>query len=343
MRFDEGVDLYLDDRQRSGHITSPESVRTYRFFLDHLAEVVGNRDPSTVGHQEIKVALARWPNPNTYAQARTAINVFYRWLIREGYVKSNPVARIEAPRARRRARRRLTRSEMRAVMDACRTPRERRVIWLLACTGLRNKEIRHLAGRHFARPGFIWVSPDIAKGGRERMVPIGPDLEPVAVEIIAAVALDELVLPSLRSFNPGVNTDMRPVPNPLSPDGLIDLVAGIAERAGIAHRVTPHQLRHYFGEAVTSAKGIHTAQELLGHASIQTTQIYAGKPSLDDLADAMKEIVFRLPAQTMAVRPVPGRAPVNSSSRDLDRVHGLGRLLVALKLSFRPLVKGGLA
>jgi integrase len=211
MKFSQAEDLYLDDRQRSGHITSPESVRTYRFFLDRLASDVGNRDPSLVGYQDIKRTLARWPNPNTYGQARTAINGMFKWLVAEGYVKTNPVDRIQAPRKKRVTRARLTKAEMRAIMDACRNDRERRAIYLTACSGLRNREIRLLEGRHFARPGFIWVSPDIGKGGRERWLPVSPDLQPVVEEIIRNVALDQLVLPSLRSFNPGVNTDMRPV------------------------------------------------------------------------------------------------------------------------------------
>lgn len=78
MRFNDAVHAYLEDRQRSGHITSQETVRTYRFFLDRLADDVSNRDPSKVGHQEIKQTLARWPNPNSYGHARTAVNAFYK-------------------------------------------------------------------------------------------------------------------------------------------------------------------------------------------------------------------------------------------------------------------------
>jgi integrase/recombinase XerD len=334
--------LYLEDRQRSGHITSPESVRTYRFFLDRLASDVGNRDPSLVGYQDIKRTLARWPNPNTYGQARTAINGMFKWLVAEGYVKTNPVDRIQAPRKKRVTRARLTKAEMRAIMDACRNDRERRAIYLTACSGLRNREIRLLEGRHFARPGFIWVSPDIGKGGRERWLPVSPDLQPVVEEIIRNVALDQLVLPSLRSFNPGVNTDMRPVrrARPLSPDGLIALISGIAERAGIAQRITPHALRHYFGQTVTTQSGIHVARALLGHQSIQTTQIYAGEPSLDDLTRAVGEIEFRLSAPTMAVSPAGDRIRVNSSQYASGQAQALGLVMVQLRERLRPLLFG---
>jgi integrase len=144
-------------------------------------------------------------------------------------------------------------------------------------------------------------------------VPVGNDLQPIAEEIIANVDATELVLPSLRSFNPGVNSDMRPVANPLSTEGLIALISGIAARAGVEHRVTPHHLRHYFGEIATATAGIHTTQHLLGHQSIQTTQIYAGQPSLDDLTNAMNTIDFRLSPQIVALSPPPDRIRVNTS------------------------------
>ena len=54
------------------------------------------------------------------------------------------------------------------MLDAARGIRERRAISLGLCAGLRNAELRGLQGRHFERPGLIWVSADIAKGRRER-------------------------------------------------------------------------------------------------------------------------------------------------------------------------------
>jgi integrase len=55
---------------------------------------------------------------------------------------------------------------------------ERRANHVALLAGVRNAELRGLQGRHFMRPGFIWVSADIAKGKRERWVPILTELEP---------------------------------------------------------------------------------------------------------------------------------------------------------------------
>jgi integrase len=79
------------------------------------------------------------------------------------------------------------------MLEAARGVREQQAIFLGLCAGLRNAEPRGLQGRHFARLGWIWVSPDIAKGGRGRWVPVIPDLAPVAVEILSSVGRDEYV------------------------------------------------------------------------------------------------------------------------------------------------------
>jgi hypothetical protein len=66
------------------------------------------------------------------------------------------------------------------------------------CAGLRDAELRGLQGRHFTRAGFVWVSGDIAKGVRERWVPVIPDHVPVVADICAGVREREYVLPAQR-------------------------------------------------------------------------------------------------------------------------------------------------
>jgi hypothetical protein len=61
------------------------------------------------------------------------------------------------------------------------------VALLGVCAGIRNYELRHLQRRHFERPGWVHVSGDIAKGGRERWVPVLPELEPIVAEVLANV------------------------------------------------------------------------------------------------------------------------------------------------------------
>jgi integrase/recombinase XerD len=64
----------------------------------------------------------------------------------------------------------------------------------------------------------------------------------------------------------------------------------LAKRAGIAGKVTPHTLRRAHAEHIARHVGLWLAKELLGHADVQTTQIYVGKPSLDDLSRAIEGV-----------------------------------------------------
>jgi integrase/recombinase XerD len=69
-------------------------------------------------------------------------------------------------------------------------------------------------------------------------------------------------------------------------------VKRIGRRAGIGTDVHPHQLRHAFADRVTRMAGLHAAQALLGHASIQTTEGYLTKPSPDELVAAMAKVTI---------------------------------------------------
>jgi integrase len=68
-------------------------------------------------------------------------------------------------------------------------------------------ELRGLRGEHVERPGWIWVSSDIVKGGRERWMPVTAELAEVVEEIRANVAVDEYVLPAQRFRDPRADAD----------------------------------------------------------------------------------------------------------------------------------------
>ncbi len=71
--------------------------------------------------------------------------------------------------------------------------RERRIAHIGICAGARNRELRGLQGRHFQRAGWLLISGDIAKGGRQRWIPVLPELEPIAREIRESVAFGDHV------------------------------------------------------------------------------------------------------------------------------------------------------
>jgi site-specific recombinase XerD len=293
MRFYQAIDRYVDDMISEGTFGSPRTVRTYRSTLVVHADDVGNRDPRYVGREDVKRTLARWTHPSTQSVNRSKLVAFYDWFMQEGYRKDNPARATRPPKRRPKAKYRLSESEVLALLDAVRSQREARAIFLGVCAGLRNAELRGLQGRHFHRAGYVWVSEDIAKGGRERYVPVLRDLEPIVEDIKRNVAAEEYVLPAQRWRDPGVNKlpcelSLRPS----SPQALMRLVVTVSKRAGIAAHITPHDMRHAYAEHVARNADTRVAQHLLGHADIGTTQIYLAKPRLDDLNAAVEHVTF---------------------------------------------------
>jgi site-specific recombinase XerD len=302
MRFYEAIDRYIEDMRTQGRLNSASSERGYRATLVAHAEDIGNRDPAYVGREDVKRTLRRWPHPNTQGTNRSKLVSFYGWTMEEGLRKDNPAQQTRRPRRRPGARPRLTEAEVAAVLGAARGSRERRAIFLGLCAGLRNAELRGLQGRHFARHEFVWVSVDIAKGGRERMVPVIPDLAPVVEEIRATVAVDEYVLPAQRFRNPPFNTsrlDLRFRES--SSQALRQLVIGVVSRAGIAAHVTPHDLRHAYAEHIARETDTRIAQHLLGHAHLGTTDTYLSRPRLDDLVSAVKDATYGVRTDVLGV------------------------------------------
>lgn len=163
MRFDDAIDLYVSDMVSQGRLTSPRSERAYRDALYLLADEVANRDPRAVTRQDVKRVLRRWTHPNTQRKNRSVFISFFDWSMEEGYRKDNPARQTRRPKRRPAQVYRLTREEVSRMLTAASSIRERRVIFLGICAGLRNQELRGLQGHHFERPGWIWISADIAR------------------------------------------------------------------------------------------------------------------------------------------------------------------------------------
>jgi hypothetical protein len=90
VRFDYAIDRYMADMRRLGRINSDRTEHSYYSYLMAHAEDVGNRDPRTIGRNDVKRTLARWPHPNTQPGAHAAIPSFYDWAMEQDIRKGNP-------------------------------------------------------------------------------------------------------------------------------------------------------------------------------------------------------------------------------------------------------------
>ena len=180
--------------------------------------------------------------------------------------------------------------EIVALLAACLSARDRLVVLLMARAGLRRGEVcglrrcdAHLlpdsralgcetarAHLHVVRrenPNGAW-----AKSRRQRAVP----LDFMTVQAFDAYEFERLGVPKAAASDfVLVNLFREPIGAPMPPDAVNGLIAAAGRRAGLARPVTPHQLRHAFGSNITDAGGaVDEARDLLGHASLSSTQVY---------------------------------------------------------------------
>lgn len=196
----------------------------------------------------------------------TDAHMFYCWL-RDvaGLRPDNPADNIPVPRPPRRLPRPVGERELFRALAAA--PRRIRPMLVLAgWAGLRAKEIAYLRRRYVMdtlRPPYILVADEAAKGGHERVVPIG------------GFVLEELLAYGLpRPADAWVFPRHDGQAGPNMPHRISALANGYL--AGLGIDATLHQLRHRFASQVHEHTGdIRMVQELLGHKDLRTTQIYA--------------------------------------------------------------------
>jgi integrase/recombinase XerD len=293
VRFSRAIDLFLDDMRAEGRINSPNTERSYRDTLLCHSDDVSNRDPAYTNRDDVKRTLARWAHPNTRSKNRAILVSFYDWMVEEGHRPTNPARQTKRPRRRKPTRYRLTHDETLRLLEAVQGERERRLIFLAVCAGLRRQELRGMQGRHFRRPGWVWVDTTIGKGSKERYIPVIADLEPVWREIAENVADDEYVIPAQRFRDPGLNRQRADYKlSPASYQVIWRLVKDVASRAGIPAEVGPHTLRHAYCDHVARHAGLQVAQQAMGHANLSTTELYLGTPTLDEIAHAMRNVTL---------------------------------------------------
>jgi integrase len=291
MKFSDAIEDYMRDMRAAGRINTRRTEDSYREVLDLHADDVHNRDPRLTNREDIKKTLRRWTHPNTQAGRRAVLVSFYDWTVEEMEPPrpNNPARQTRRPRRREAHVVRPTRQDATELLDAARGTLERRAIFIGICAGPRSYELRHLQAHHFRRDGFLWISPDIGKGGRERWIPIIAELSPIVDEIRATTGPGEYVLHGQTRANPP-----RAIPDrPMGATTLFKLVRKVGRRAGIHEELSPHCMRRAFADYIARSVGIYMAQELLGHADISTTRGYTDKPTLDELREAVQELKIR--------------------------------------------------
>ncbi len=260
---------------------SPRTVEAYRSDLRaHLGFLRerGIRKPEEVSTELLREALAELHDlgrsPRTRMRARSSIRGFYRWASRQRGMEADPATELEAPRATRTLPRVLSPEEAARLVDACRarTPLDRRDRALLEVAygaGLRVSELVGLGGEDMdLREKWLLVR---GKGRKERMVPLGRP----AVAAIQDYYVRSRPLLLRNRPDPGT-VFLNARGGRLSRMGFWKILRRRAALAGLqAVGVHPHLLRHSFAtHLLHGGASLRVVQELLGHSSLDTTEIY---------------------------------------------------------------------
>lgn len=253
---------------------SPNTVAAYgrdvSDFLD-AAEL----EPRAIRSEDIVRYLSTRGDLSKRSQARllSGLRSFFDWLILEGERKDNPCDRVDAPKLGRYLPAVLSVDEVTAIIDSVDTAsgawtalRDRAILEILYGCGLRVSEACGLLISHvYLAEGFVRV---VGKGDKERLVPLGEmaadafarylDARPPAAE----PAFDDVAFLNKNG-------------HPLSRVAIFNLVKKQALVAGVNKEISPHTFRHSFAtHLIENGADLRVVQEMLGHESILTTEIY---------------------------------------------------------------------
>lgn len=271
------------ERERRFSANTVEAYgRDLRQFLAHLARAGANPDiPALVALKPrdlrgfMAARRAEGIGGRSLMRALAALRSFARHLDREGHGSVAALSAVRSPRVERRLPRPLpvpaavamASPDIRAGED--RAPwilaRDAAVLALLYGAGLRIGEALGLRRRDapVGGPDALTV---LGKGGKTRMVPV---IAPVQDAVAAYLALCPYALPSEGPLFVGAKG------GPLSPRIVQLAVAGLRGALGLPDSATPHALRHSFATHLLARQGdLRAIQDLLGHASLATTQLY---------------------------------------------------------------------
>jgi integrase/recombinase XerD len=217
----------------------------------------------------------RW-SAASVARAVVAVRSFHHFCVAEGHLAVDPSVDVTAPRVPQGIPKALTEAEVEALLgavtgDGPASLRDRAILETLYATGLRISELVGLdLGAVDLEEGFLRA---FGKGAKERIVPVG---HTAAAAIEAWLPARAAVLARARRGRADPDAlFVNPRGGRLTRQGCWKIVAAYGLRAGLGGRLSPHVLRHSCAtHMVDRGADLRVVQELLGHASVSTTQIY---------------------------------------------------------------------
>ena len=249
---------------------SQNTVASYCSDVGHFLDFFDGT-LSDVSHEDVQMFLTSLTCSSKRSQARmlSALRSFFKWLVLEGLMKDNPCDKVEGPKLGRYLPDVLSVGEVTAIIDAVDTStwlglRDKALLETLYGCGLRVSEAVGLKiPLMYLDEGFIRI---IGKGNKERLVPVGE---------VASDALLRYLEERPMEFSRSEYVFVNRYGTPLSRVSAFKTVKNMALLAGVRKNISPHTFRHSFAtHLIENGADIRLVQEMLGHESVSTTEIY---------------------------------------------------------------------
>jgi integrase/recombinase XerC/integrase/recombinase XerD len=274
MSWDEALAAY--DRDLRGRGAAERTRRAYAVDLGQFAEWAGGRAPKEIRHRDVRRFAAGLSSegaaPATVARKLAAVRGLFDFLVRTDRVGQNPAELVSSPKREQKLPRVLTTEQVRSLLERipARTPlelRDRAMLELAYSCGLRCEEIVNLdVGALDFETEQLRV---LGKGSKERLLPVGEPAQAALrryAERGRRALLSDPREPALFLSKSGRR---------LSNSDVTRRLGRWVREAALAAEISPHSLRHSFAtHLLEGGADLRTIQELLGHASISTTQVY---------------------------------------------------------------------
>lgn len=249
-----------------------------RRYLEFLGDIRNLSDVAGVDIHHIQDFLIELTDmglaTTSIARNISSIRGFHQFLLMEGFTKSNPAELIDLPKKSRKLPDVLNQVEIQAMMDAIDRDslagiRDLAILEMLYASGMRVSELTELTlDQLYFEVGFIRV---FGKGSKERLIPVGDYAKKAVNEYREKSRPFFIKEPSMTKNKLFLNQKG----SPLSRISVWNIVKDAAKKAGIYKPVSPHSLRHSFAtHLLEGGADLRSVQEMLGHVSINTTEIY---------------------------------------------------------------------
>ena len=253
-------------------------MRDLRLLMKSL-QLKADEELLQVSRQQLIAYLVRLKQEgraaSTVARKLASIKAFYRFLTAERYIRRNPAEVLEAASRGLHLPKVLSVQEVERLLDEPNLGtldgyRDKTMLELLYATGMRVSELVNVPVKNVdMKMQYVIV---MGKGSKERMLPLGRTALHYLEHYLSVVR------PQLLHGKPDMASELFVTGwgGPMTRERFYEIIVAYGKSAGISKRVTPHMLRHSFAtHLLNNGTDLRIVQELLGHADISTTQIYA--------------------------------------------------------------------